>query len=326
MKVSVIGAGGWGTALAILFFENGHDVTLWVYDKETYDNIQAYRENKIFLAGVTIPLGINLANSLAEACENSKVIVFSIPVPYLRGVLQKMKGFNFKDKVLVNTAKGVEIKTQLLPHKIILEEISGITPANLVTISGPSHAEEAARGLPTNLISASKNITNAKLLVKLLKSDTFKITPSNDVIGVELGAALKNVTAIALGFCDGLNLGDNTKSAILIKGLDQISTLGLKAGAVKDTFYGLSGLGDIVVTGYSRHSRNHFVGEEIGKGRTLEEISKGMKMIAEGVLTAKSAVFLQKKYRLNLSIFSEVYKVLYENKSPRKAIEDILKK
>jgi glycerol-3-phosphate dehydrogenase (NAD(P)+) len=326
MKVTVIGAGGWGTALAILFYHNGHDVTLWIYDKETYDNIQAFRENKIFLAGVTIPPDIKLTNSLSEACDNSQVIVFSIPVPYLRGVLQKIKNFNFKNKVLVNSAKGLEINTQLLPHKIIKDEIPKINQSNLVTVSGPSHAEEAARGLPTNLISASKNIANAKLLARLLKSDNLKITPSKDIIGVELGAALKNIAAIALGICDGLNLGDNTKAAILIKSLDQISVLGIKAGASKDTFYGLSGLGDIVVTGFSRHSRNHFVGEEIGKGRTLEEISKGMKMIAEGVLTAKSAFLFQKKYRINLSIFTEMYKVLYENKNPKTAIEDILKK
>jgi glycerol-3-phosphate dehydrogenase (NAD(P)+) len=324
MNLSVIGAGGWGTALALLLNENRHKVILRAHERSTVDDVIESRENKTFLPGVTIPFDLKVTDSLAESVEQAKVLVLSVPVQFLQGVLDELSSFDLKNKIICNTSKGIELKTLKLPSQIITNSIPKIKKENIVTLSGPSHAEEVARGKPTNVMSASISIPSAKLVKKLFSTPNFFVDTSEDIIGVELGAALKNVIAIAAGICDGLRLGDNSKSGILIKGLNQISELGLRMGAKRETFYGLSGLGDLIVTCYSRHSRNHYVGEELGKGRSVKEITTGMKMIAEGIKTTQSAYSLVKKYKYQSGLIKGIYQVLYEHKSPHKAIIDIL--
>ena len=324
MKIAVIGAGGWGTALSIILNHNSHDVTLWCYEKITEEEIVAFHENKQYLPGVTIPLNLKATTNLQEAVEKNSVIILSIPVQFLSATLSKISEFDYQNKLFCNTAKGLEISSSKLPHQLIKSNLKHISSDSIITLSGPSHAEESARLKPTNIVSASKSAKSGNVIKKLFSNSFFNVERSDDIIGVELGAALKNVIAIGVGICDGLNYGDNTKAGLLIKGLNAISSLGMKMGAKKETFYGLSGLGDLMVTCYSRHSRNRYVGEQLGTGKSLKEITGSMKMVAEGVATTKAAFALTEKYKSDSVIIRELYGVLFERKKPETAISNIL--
>jgi glycerol-3-phosphate dehydrogenase (NAD(P)+) len=324
MKICVVGAGGWGTALSIVLNHNSYDVTLWGYESKTVDNIVAYRENMQYLPRVAIPVGLQATTNLKDAINSNNIIVLSVPVQFLPSVLTKINKFEYEGKIFCNTAKGIDIKTSKLPHHIIKSSLKKIKNDSIVTLSGPSHAEEAARQKPTNVVSASTSKKSAETIKKIFSNSFFNVELSDDIVGVELGAALKNIIAIGVGICDGLNLGDNGKAAFLIKGLDALSSLGMKMGAKKETFYGLPGLGDLIVTCYSRHSRNRYVGEELGRGKSLKEIIDSMNMVAEGVATTKAVLPLLKKYSKKHIVFHELYSVLFEKKKPITAMENIL--
>lgn len=324
MKVCVVGAGGWGTALSIILNHNSFDVTLWSYEGRTVEEVVAYRENIQYLPGVSIPVGLEITSNLKEAINSNEIIILSVPVQFLSSVLTKISKFQYQDKIFCNTAKGIDVKTARLPHQIIKSTLKKIKNDSIVMLSGPSHAEEAARQKPTNVVSASTSHKNATTIKKIFSNNFFNVQLSDDIIGVELGAALKNVIAIGVGICDGLNLGDNAKAAFLIKGLEALSSFGVKMGAKQETFYGTSGLGDLIVTCYSRHSRNRYVGEELGRGKTLKEIIDSMNMVAEGVATTKAILPLVKKYSKKHIVFNEIYNVLFEKKKAIHAIENIL--
>lgn len=324
MRISVIGAGGWGTALATILSHNSYNVTLWCYEKKTYEEILAFHENKQYLPGVTIPLNIDITLDLQKAIEANSIIILSIPVQFLSSILSKIEKFNYQNKIFCNTAKGIEVEKIKLPHQLLKFHLKDIKSDSIVTLSGPSHAEEAARHKPTNVVSSSPSLKNAKLIQKIFSNSFFHAEISNDIIGVELGAALKNVIAIGVGICDGLNYGDNTKAGLLIKGLNEISKIGIKLGAKRNTFYGLSGLGDLMVTCYSRHSRNRYVGEQLGLGKSLKEIVSSMKMIAEGVASTQAALKMIEKYKINSVLIKELYLVLFDSRKPEIAISNIL--
>ena len=324
MKVCVVGAGGWGTALAIILNHNSLDVTLWSYENKVVEDVVAYRENIQYLPRVTIPQGLQVTSNLKDAISSNQIIILSVPVQFLSSVLLKINKCKYEGKIFCNTAKGINIKTSQLPHQMIKSTLKKIKDDSIVTLSGPSHAEEAARQKMTNVVSASDSTKSAETIRNIFSNNFFNVELSNDIIGVELGAALKNVIAIGVGICDGLNLGDNAKAAFLIKGLDALSSLGVKMGAKKETFYGFAGLGDLMVTCYSRHSRNRYVGEELGRGKNLKEITDSMKMVAEGVATTKAILPIFKKHSKKHILFNELHSVLFERKKAITAIENIL--
>lgn len=316
MNISVIGAGSWGTTLAILLHYNGHKVTLWEYNKEFAFNLTSSRENQVFLPGIKIPDEIIISNNLSEACTHQHMIVIAVPSQFIRSVIRQMKDFNFKNITFVNVAKGIENNTLLRIDEVIQDELPNIDPELFGVLSGPSHAEEVSRRIPTVLVAASKNENTARHIQGTFIASYFRVYSSTDIVGVELGGALKNIIAIGAGICDGAGFGDNTKAAIITRGLYEISRLGITLGAKKETFSGLSGMGDLIVTCNSKHSRNRFVGQELGKGLKLKDILANMSMVAEGVETCRSAYFLAKKHNVETPIINAVYETLFEDKDP----------
>jgi glycerol-3-phosphate dehydrogenase (NAD(P)+) len=321
MKFSVIGAGGWGTTLAIILNEKGHNVILYEYFSDYCKVLNEKRENIKFLKGIKIPENIKIINDLKAAIENSEYIILATPSHVLRKFLKKIKKFNYKQKVFISVVKGIEQKTLMTMSEIIKQELGNV---KIVVLSGPSLAPEVARKIPTTVVAASEDLKFAEKVQQMLSTNYFRIYTNNDVKGVELGGSLKNVIAIAAGILDGIKTGDNTKAALITRGLAEIKRLGVKMGAHNDTFYGLSGLGDLVVTCEGKLSRNRTVGEQLGKGKKLKEILKNMEMVAEGVKTAYSAYKLSKKYDIEMPITKEVYEVIYKNKSPLKSIADLM--
>jgi glycerol-3-phosphate dehydrogenase (NAD(P)+) len=321
MKFSVIGAGGWGTTLAIILNEKGHNVILYEYFSDYCKVLNEKRENIKFLKGIKIPENIKIINDLKAAIENSEYILLATPSHVLRKFLKKIKKFNYKQKVFISVVKGIEQKTLMTMSEIIKQELGNV---KIVVLSGPSLAQEVARKIPTTVVAASEDLKFAEKVQQMLSTNYFRIYTNNDVKGVELGGSLKNVIAIAAGILDGIKTGDNTKAALITRGLAEIKRLGVKMGAHNDTFYGLSGLGDLVVTCEGKLSRNRTVGEQLGKGKKLKEILKNMEMVAEGVKTAYSAYKLSKKYDIEMPITKEVYEVIYKNKSPLKSIADLM--
>lgn len=324
MYISVIGAGGWGTALAVLLFNNGHKVTLWEYNDQYCKELIKCRENKLFLPGINIPEEIKITNSLDEAVYNKNLIVLAVPSQYLRSVIVKINIKDIQNSIIVNVAKGIEKVSLLTMSGVIKDVFKGISEDQISTLSGPSHAEEVAKKIATAVVVASKNIKTAVAVQSAFINSYFRVYSSNDIIGVELGGSTKNVIAIGAGIIDGANLGDNTKAAILTRGIAEISRLGIALGAKPETFAGLSGIGDLIVTCMSKHSRNRYVGEQIGKGLKLKDIISKMNMVAEGVDTAISVKSLAEKYKIELPICFEVYKILFEDKDPVQATYDLM--
>lgn len=324
MRISVLGAGGWGTALSIVLHNNGHDVTLWEYKKAYAKSLSKTRINKYYLPGIKLPKEIKVTHSLDEAVERMHMIILAIPSQFLRGVLEKIKKVDFSDTILVSVAKGIETETLFTVSLIIKDVIKNINEYNIGVLSGPSHAEEVAKKIPTAVVAASKSFETAEQIQAAFMTSYFRVYSSTDIIGVELGGALKNVIAIGAGIIDGANFGDNTKAAIMTRGVAEISRLGIELGAKPETFSGLSGMGDVIVTCMSRHSRNRFVGEQIGKGIKLKDVLKSMNMIAEGVVTAKSARELALQAKVETPIIEAVYKTLYENRDPQKMTFELM--
>ncbi len=320
-KVSVLGDGGWGTALALVSRRRGNQTLLWSAFPDYAKFLKEKRENQKFLPGVPLPADIEITSDLAQAVKFGEILIFAIPTQFVRNVLHKLKEFDLSKKILVSVAKGIEKKTYLRPSEII-ESILG--RVNLVILSGPSHAEEVARGVPTLVVAASKDERLAGEVHDALRDPRFRIYLQTDVVGTELGGSLKNVIAVAAGICDGLGFGDNTKSGLLSRGLLEMVKLGIRVGANPNTFFGLSGVGDLMTTCFSKHGRNLRVGRELGQGKTIKEILGGMEMVAEGVDTSEAVVELAHRVGVELPIMTEVYNVLFKNKDCSKAVEDLL--
>ncbi len=320
-KITVLGDGGWGTALALLSYRTGHYTTLWGAFSDYIRKLQETRENTRFLKGVRLPEDLALSDNLRESISSGDIIIIAVPSLYLRNVLWKVKDIDLRGKLLVSVAKGLERKTLLRPSQII-ESVLG--QVNLVILSGPSHAEEVARELPSAVVAASRNDKLAQRVQEELSDKNFRIYTVTDIVGVELGGALKNVIALAAGICDGLKYGSNAKSALIARGLLEMTRLGVKMGANPNTFFGLSGLGDLVTTCISDYGRNRLVGMRLGQGEKLEEILGKMEMVAEGVETTRSVIDLARRYEVKMPIAEEIYKVLFEDKNARQAVEDLM--
>ncbi|MDA0987363.1 MAG: NAD(P)H-dependent glycerol-3-phosphate dehydrogenase [Bacteroidetes bacterium] len=324
LKISILGAGSWGTALAIVFQQNLHDVTIWSRSKNEVKKINGTRINLKYLPKVKIPDQIKITSDLDEATRNKDVIFTVIPAQYLRSVLEKISFENIKNTIICNASKGIEIATLKTMSQVIRDCFPSIKIKKLAVLSGPSHAEEVCKQIPTTIVVASYSRKNSKLLAQSLSTPYFRIYVGDDVRGIELGGSLKNVIALAAGIIDGIGFGDNTKAALMTRGMSEISRLGIKLGALPRTFAGLSGMGDLIVTCMSKHSRNRFVGKEIGKGKKIKQILKNMNMVAEGVATSKSVYNLSKKYKIDMPISNEIYKILYEDKDCKQATYELM--
>ena len=322
MHVGFIGAGSWGTTLAILLAESGHDVSLWAHGDEQQDRLKRERENALYLPGFRFPDTLAVVDDILDAARHD-VVVIATPTQFIRQTLEPIDSAMWQQTTVVSASKGIE-RGSLLRISELLEEILEIPAQRFVCLSGPSHAEEVARKLPTTVVAASQSQKNAELVQGLFNCDSFRVYASTDLIGVELGGSLKNVIALCAGIVDGLGFGDNTKAALITRGLAEIARLGVTLGAEPQTFSGLSGLGDLVVTCTSRHSRNRFVGERIGKGDALADIVAEMRMVAEGVTTTESAYQLAASRGVEMPITNEVYRILFEGKDPREATHQLM--
>ena len=323
-RVSILGDGGWGTALAVTSALRKNDVLLWSAFPDYAKVLESKHENIKFLPGVPLDPAIRISSNLAEAVRFGEILVLAIPTQFVRNVLYKVKEIPFSGKVIVSVSKGIEKKTCLRPSEIITSILGPGT--RIVVLSGPSHAEEVARNIPTLVVTASARGEDAALVQDAFLSTYFRIYVQTDVVGVELGGGLKNVIAIAAGVCDGLQFGDNTKAGLISRGLFEMTRLGIRMGANPNTFFGLSGLGDLVTTCYSKHGRNLRVGHLLGEGKKIKEILSGMETVAEGVDTAEGVHHLCTRLKLELPIMTEVYNILFKDKDARQAVIDLLQR
>ena len=321
-NISIIGDGGWGTTLAIVLSKKGYRVSLWGAFPDYCANVAKKRINSKFLPGIRIPGDIEITGDLESALSGKELVIFAVPSQHMREVLKKVRRIGYpQDAIYLSVTKGIEIGTLKRMSEVIHSELGRI---KVGVLSGPTIAHEVAKGIPTTAVVSSYDKEISNYLQNIFITDKFRIYTNPDVIGVELGGSLKNVIAIACGISDGLGFGTNTKAGILSRGLAEISRLGHAMGANTGTFSGLSGLGDLVTTCISNYSRNRFVGEQLGKGKTLKQIGSHMQMVAEGVPTANSAYALSKKYKVDMPITTEIYRVLYNNKPPLKAVKDLM--
>lgn len=320
-RIGVIGGGSWGTALAILLSNKNHKVDIWVRNKEQLKAMKEFKENKKYLPNISIPDKIVITNDISELVYNKDVLVLSIPSHAIREILNGSKNIIKKEQVIVNVAKGIENNTLLRVSQIVKD----ILPNNqYAVLSGPSHAEEVARNMPTTVVSASSEKQTAKYVQDIFMSPYFRVYTNPDVVGVELGGSLKNVIALGAGISDGLEYGDNTKAALMTRGIIEISRLGEKMGANSATFAGLAGIGDLIVTCTSMHSRNRRAGILIGQGKSLEEAVKSIGMVVEGIKTTKSTYELAEKNGVVMPITREIYEVLYEGKDVKNSVINLM--
>ncbi|MCG8604997.1 NAD(P)H-dependent glycerol-3-phosphate dehydrogenase [bacterium] len=319
-SIGVLGAGSWGTALAILLNSNGNQVSLWARDPDLVANVLDQHENRKYLPGISLESTIHLTSDLEECIESRDSLVIAVPSHAVRSVISRIEKGN-EYTAIISTAKGIENETLLRVSQILCERFD----EDLVAVlSGPSHAEEVSRGIPTAVVSASSSSETAEWVQSVFMSSVFRVYTSSDVVGVEIGAAIKNIIAVAAGIIDGVGAGDNTKAALLTRALAETTRLGLRLGADSLTFAGLSGMGDLIVSCMSKYSRNRHLGEQIGRGKSLGEALSGMVMVAEGVRTTKSAYELAAKYGVEVPIISEAHKVLFENKDPKQGVFDLM--
>jgi glycerol-3-phosphate dehydrogenase (NAD(P)+) len=324
MTIGVVGDGAWSTAVAMLLARNGHRVRLWGVFPEYVREMAESRNNRKFLPGVEIPYEVEFTDEVGELMAGADLLVEGVPTRYLREVLRQLAPHASKGVPVASLTKGIEEENHIRPSEIILQEWGKDTPVTV--ISGPSHAEEVAVGLPTSVVAASEEERHAQEVQAAFSGATFRAYTSTDVVGVELGGALKNVIAVGAGISDGLGFGDNTKAALLTRGMKEMADLGVALGADKRTFFGLSGIGDLIVSCTSRHGRNQAVGTRIGRGEKLEAILASMEMVAEGVYTVKGAALLALEHGVEMPITAEVFEVLYKEKDPRTAVEDLMQR
>ena len=314
-NVGVIGAGSWGTALSVLLHNNGHQVTVWSVDENEVKMLNEKREHELKLPGVKIPEDMVITGNLEETVRDKDFLVLAVPSPFTRTTARRMKPYVTEGQIIVDVAKGIEEDTLLTLSRQIEEEIP---KADVAVLSGPSHAEEVGRGLPTTCVIGAKTRETAEYLQSMFISRTFRVYTSSDILGIELGGSLKNVIALAAGIADGLGYGDNTKAALITRGIAEISRLGVKMGGKVESFSGLTGIGDLIVTCASVHSRNRKAGYLIGRGKSVQEAMDEVKMVVEGVYSAKAAGKLAEKYGVSVN------NVLFEGKSPAQAVEDLM--
>ena len=327
MKIAVLGGGGWGTTLALILDSKEHEVRLWVYEADEAERMAQTRENTTFLPGVPIPARVAITNARAEAVRNAELIVLATPSRALRETAQALVR-ECPDlgsaKAIVIGSKGLEPVSLLRMSEVLADVLPESLHSKVVVLTGPSHAEEVSRRVPTAVVAASSRLASAGLVQETFSTEWFRVYTNDDVVGVEIAAALKNVVAIAAGICDGLGFGDSTKGALLTRGLVEIARLGEALGARASTFSGLAGMGDLIATAMSRHSRNRRLGEAIGKGMKLEQALAASKMVVEGVGTAHAAVDLARRHQVELPIAEQVRLILYEDKSATTAIRELL--
>ncbi len=320
-SIGVIGAGSWGTALAYLLYQNGHDVTLWSIVEAEVELLTTKRENPDKLPGVKLPDSMVITSDLQEAVSGKDVLVLAVPSLFVRSTACKMKEYVGKGQIIVNVAKGIEDGTLHTLSQVIGSELP---QAEIAVMSGPSHAEEVGQGIPTTIVVGARNRETAEYLQNIFMSNVFRVYTSPDVLGIELGGALKNVVALAAGIADGLGYGDNTKAALITRGITEIARLGMAMGGKLETFSGLSGIGDLIVTCASMHSRNRRAGILIGKGYSYEEAMKEVNMVVEGVYSAKAAIGLAEKYQVQIPIIEQVNEVLFHGKKADEAVKDLM--
>ncbi len=320
-KVSVIGAGSWGTALAVLLHKNGHEVTVWSKFQAEIDMLNNEREHKDKLAGVKLPEDMIFTTDLESSIKDKELLVLAVPSPFTRSTAKLMSEYVAEGQIIVNVAKGIEENTVMTLSEIIEEEIP---QAVVAVLSGPSHAEEVGRGIPTTVVVGAKKKSTAEFIRNLFMNEVFRVYISPDVLGIELGGSLKNVVALAAGIADGLGYGDNTKAALITRGITEIGRLGMAMGGHFETFCGLTGIGDLIVTCASMHSRNRRAGILIGQGKSMEDAMDEVKMVVEGVYSAKAAMQLAKKYDVQLPIIEQVNLVLFEGKSADEAVKELM--
>ena len=322
-KISVIGSGGWGIALAILLHKNGHNLTIWSFDKKEAEELKTTRENKTKLPNILLPEDIKVTDDLKEAVNDKDILILAVPSKAIRSVSKSLKNIIKDNQIIVNVAKGLEEDTLETMTDIIEEELKG-KKTQVAVLSGPSHAEEVGKGIPTTCVVSAHNKELTLYLQNIFMNPSFRVYTSPDMLGVEIGGALKNVIALAAGIADGLNYGDNTKAALITRGIKEIASLGVAMGGEQSTFYGLTGLGDLIVTCASMHSRNRRAGILLGQGKTLDEAIKEVNMVVEGVYSAKSALMAAKKYNIEIPIIEQVNAVLFENKNAAEAVNELM--
>lgn len=320
-NVGVMGAGSWGTALALLLHANGHQVTVWSINEEEVEMLSKEREHKSKLPGVKIPEDMVFTSDMETTIKEKDFLVLAVPSAFTRGTARNMKPFVKEGQIIVDVAKGIEEDTLMTLSQQIEEEIP---QANVAVLSGPSHAEEVGRGLPTAVVIGAKTEETARYLQEMFMNHVFRVYISPDMLGMELGGALKNVIALAAGIADGMGYGDNTKAALITRGIAEIARLGVKMGGAIESFTGLTGIGDLIVTCASVHSRNRKAGYLMGQGKTMEEAMAEVKMVVEGVYSAKAAAKLGKKYGVALPIVDKVNEVLFEGKDPKEAVDELM--
>lgn len=320
-KIGLIGAGSWGTALSKLVADNGHDVAVWSIVKEEIEMLRKNREHLDKLPGVKLPENISYTTELSEAIEGMDLCILAVPSPFTRSTAAMMKPFVKEGQIIVNVAKGVEEKTLMTLSEIIEEEVPG---ADVAVLSGPSHAEEVGKGMPTTIVAGARTKKTAEYIQNLLMNKVFRVYTSPDMLGIELGGALKNVIALAAGIADGLGCGDNTKAALITRGMTEIGRLGLAMGGKLETFCGLTGIGDLIVTCASMHSRNRRAGILIGQGKSMKEAMDEVKQVVEGVYSAKAAMGLAGKYEVEMPIIEQVNLVLFEGKPAAQALDELM--
>ena len=319
-RIGVIGAGSWGIALSSLLSANGHQVTVWSAFEKEVESLKETRGLKT-LPDLVLPDDMEFTVDLASAMKDKDLLVTAVPSIYVRETAKKMKPFLAEGQLVVNVAKGIEEATLMTLTDILEEELPG---ADVAVLSGPSHAEEVSRGLPTTCVAGAKTRETAEKIQNIFMSPVFRVYISPDILGIEIGGALKNVIALAAGIADGLGYGDNTKAALITRGVAEISRLGIAMGGKAETFGGLTGIGDLIVTCASMHSRNRRAGILIGKGYTMKEAMDEVQMVVEGVYSAKAGLALARKYQVSMPIIESVNEVLFDGKSAKEAVADLM--
>ena len=320
-NVGIMGAGSWGTALALLLHKNGHQVTVWSINEDEVKMLSEKREHESKLPGVKIPEDMMFTTDIESTVKGKDFVVLAVPSPFTRSTSRNMCPFIAEGQIIVDVAKGIEESTLMTLSQQIEEEIP---QADVAVLSGPSHAEEVGRGLPTTVVIGARTKKTADYLQEMFMSEVFRVYTSPDILGMELGGSLKNVIALAAGIADGLGYGDNTKAALITRGIADIARLGVKMGGAIESFTGLTGIGDLIVTCASVHSRNRKAGYLIGQGMSMQEAMDEVKMVVEGVYSTKAAVKLGEKYDVSLPIINKVNEVLFENKDPREAVNELM--
>ncbi|NQV14616.1 NAD(P)-dependent glycerol-3-phosphate dehydrogenase [bacterium] len=324
MKIAVIGSGSWGMTLAIHLLKNGHDVNVWFYLKKDYKQALDQKELPDYLPDVKLPDGLQFTMDMKECIRDKDIILIAIPSHTIGATLTKIAEFIPPNTIIINVAKGIENDTLRTMSQVISFALPKHPITKISTLYGPTHAEEVVRGMPSTIVAACPNESTAQVVQKIFMSDTLRVYTNTDILGVEFGGSLKNVIAIAAGILAGLGYGDNTLAALLTRGLFEMTRLGVYLGAKELTFSGLSGMGDLIVTCLSTHSRNRYVGFELGKGRKLNEILKEMKMVAEGINTSRSVHQLIERTGVEMPISEQIFKVLFEDKDPKNALEELM--